>query len=185
MTAPGREIEDALCVGCGLCCDGTLHPKAHLEPGEADQLGSAGLDIIDGGRAFQMPCPYSKNGCCAAYPNRPAAVCGSYVCKLLRLTKAGELTLEEAHGKVQAAMALRATVAERNPKAVLAGHRAGIWKSLQAALPLLAPEERRATAQAILDIAVFDEFIDRWFGNRKPKLGTKSANSRKVEPDRR
>jgi hypothetical protein len=185
MTAPHRTIEDALCVGCGLCCDGTLHSKAALDPGEADRLGSAELDILDGGQTFQMPCPYSKNGCCTAYPNRPAAVCGSYVCKLLRHTKAGELALEEARGKVQAAMELRATVAEHNPKAVLAEHRAGIWKSLQAALPSLGPAERRATGQVILDIAVFDEFLDRWFGNRKRKLGTESANSRKDEPDRR
>jgi hypothetical protein len=184
MTAPGREIEDALCVGCGLCCDGTLHSKAALDPGEADQLGSTELNILDGGRTFRMPCPYAKNGCCTVYPNRPAAVCGSYDCKLLRRTKAGEITLEEALRKVQAAMALRAKVAERNPEAVLAEHRAGIWKSLQAALPSIPPLERRATGQAILDIAVLDEFIDRWFGNRKRKLGTESSNSRKDEPDR-
>ena len=185
MTAPDREIEDALCAGCGLCCDGTLHPKADLEPGEARLLGSAGLELIDGGRAFQLPCPHSKNGCCAVFANRPAAVCSNYECKLLRSTKKGELTVEAAKDKVQAAMALRAKVAERNPGAVLAEHRGALWKRLQEALPSLDPAARRGASQAILDIAVFEEFLDRWFGNKKPGLETESSNSRNDEPDRR
>jgi hypothetical protein len=185
MTAPGREIEDALCAGCGLCCDGTLHAKADLEPGEARLLGSAGLELIDGGRAFRMPCPYSKNGCCSVFSNRPAAVCSSYECKLLRSTKNGDLTVEAAREKVKTAIALRAKVAEHNPDAVLAEHRGPLWKRLQSALPSLEPAARRSAAQTILDIAVLDEFLDRWFGNRKPKLGTESSNSRTDEPDRR
>jgi len=185
MTAPGREIEDALCAGCGLCCDGTLHPKADLEPGEARLLGSAGLEVIDGGRAFQMPCPHSKDGCCSVFSNRPAAVCSNYECKLLRNAKTGKLTVETAREKVQTAMALRAKVAEHNRDAVLAEHRGPLWKRLQAALPSLDPASRGTMAQAILDIAVFDEFLDRWFGNKKPRLEPESSNSRSDEPDRR
>jgi hypothetical protein len=148
-------------------------------------LGSAGLELIDGGRAFQLPCPHSKNGCCSVFSNRPAAVCGNYECKLLRSTKNGQLTLEAARDKVQAAMALRAKVAEHNPDAILAEHRGALWKRQQEALPSLDPDARHSAAQAILDIAVFDEFLDRWFGNRKPKLATESSNSRNDEPDRR
>jgi hypothetical protein len=185
MTAPGREIEDALCVGCGLCCDGTLHPKADLEPGEARLLGSAGLEVIDGGRAFHMPCPHSKKGCCSVFSNRPAAVCSNYECKLLRSTKNGDLTVAAAREKVLTAMALRAKVAEHNPDAVLAEHRGALWKRSQQALPSLDPVSRHAMSQAILDIAVFEEFLDRWFGNKKPRLETESSNSRSDEPDRR
>jgi hypothetical protein len=185
MTAPGREIEDGLCVGCGFCCDGTLHPKASLEPGEAALLGSAGLELIDDGRAFRLPCPNSKNGCCSVFPNRPAAVCSNYECKLLKAVKAGETSLESAREKVVEAKQLLAKVSQNHPDAVLAEHRPAIWRRLQESLATLEPASRPAAAQSILDIAVLDEFLDRWFGNRKPKSGTELSYSRSDEPERR
>lgn len=185
MTASGREIEDNLCVGCGLCCDGTLHGEARLERGEGADAIAAGLDVVEGENSltFRLPCPLFKNGCCSVYPDRPA-VCGSYECKLLKSVKNGELTVQSAREKVETAKALRSKVAEHNPEAVFGEHRSRVWKSLQDGLPSLDPAGRRAAAQSILDIAVFDEFLDRWFGQRKSKLGTESSNSRRDEPER-
>jgi uncharacterized protein len=184
MTSGGREIEDSLCAGCGMCCDGTLHAKADLEPGEAPSLASSGLELVDEGRAFLLPCPYSKNGCCSVFPARPASVCSSYECKLLKAVKTEELSLESAREKVATAKRMLAGVGRSQPDAVLAEHRSTIWRRLQDELPTLDPPSRQESASVILGIAALDQFLERWFGNKKPKLGTKSSNRRSDEPER-
>jgi hypothetical protein len=170
MTSDRREIEDSLCAGCGMCCDGTLHAKADLDRGESASLASAGLELVDDGRAFLLPCPHSKNGCCSVFPNRPAAVCSSYECKLLKAAKTGELSLESAREKVTTAKRMLAEVGRSQPDAVLAEHRSTIWRGLQEELPALEPASRRHSASVILDIAALDQFLERWFANKKPKV---------------
>jgi hypothetical protein len=92
-----RDAGD-VCLRCGMCCDGTLFPKATLRDDEADFARSLGLTTIrkgDGGLAFELPCPRYVGGCCSIHQERRPEVCGGYRCALLPAYEAGTMTLDE------------------------------------------------------------------------------------------
>lgn len=76
-----------LCVECGLCCQGFLHPYALVYDDEVDFVKALDLEPYTDERVpdeklFRLPCHHHKNGCCSIYPNRPR-VCGEYKCNVL------------------------------------------------------------------------------------------------------
>lgn len=99
----------SICVGCGMCCDGSMYRHVEVEP--ADPVGplkAAGIELhtIDGATAFRQPCSSFGDGCCAIYENRPT-VCREYRCLLLRRHEAGEVSLEDALALIARATGLR------------------------------------------------------------------------------
>lgn len=104
-TAP--DPATALCVACGLCCDGTLHNHALLSPEDVDQARRLGLEVIDDASvrlSFRLPCPRFC-GRCTVFPDRPR-ICGTYRCKLLKELDADQVDLTTALDRVAMAKSL-------------------------------------------------------------------------------
>jgi Fe-S-cluster containining protein len=98
-----------ICVGCGLCCDGTIHPHVALERDDPfELLASAGITFFvkDITKSFRQPCPAYGAGCCSIYQDRPS-VCREYRCLLLRRHKAGEVSADEASALIARTTELR------------------------------------------------------------------------------
>lgn len=107
----------ALCLACGLCCDGNLFTQVPLLPDEVARLRGRGLRVIeraDGGAALRQGCAALVDRRCAAYDERPGG-CRRYVCMLLAALTADEVTLAEAQGLVARAHALLAAAAAALP----------------------------------------------------------------------
>lgn len=92
--------EQAICITCGYCCDGTLFRHAILAPGEAGSgrlpaaIEAAGFSM-EGKDWFRHPCHYFS-GKCTIYDRQRAAVCGSFRCRLLRDYAEGRISSGEA-----------------------------------------------------------------------------------------
>ena len=99
----------SICVGCGMCCDGTMYKS--VDVGEGDQrdlLDTAGLVFTQEGDAtrFAQPCPAFGGGRCSIYEGRPG-VCRNYRCLLLRRHDAGEVSYDDAAALIARTAALR------------------------------------------------------------------------------
>lgn len=100
----------ALCLGCGLCCDGSLFTSVPLAAGEAEAVRRRGLPVWerpDGSPALRQPCAALAGRRCEVYADRPAA-CRRYTCMLFAALAEGEVSLAEALGTVEEAHALLA-----------------------------------------------------------------------------
>lgn len=159
-----RAGDTAPCVGCGLCCDGTIFSKARAEPEEEQRLTDAGLEFFDDGEKhwFRHPCRFSKDGLCTIYDQQRFTVCGAYRCTLLKAYQRGEVSREEALGTVQRALALRAEVAAEEPSAVL-------WTERQRLRGEL--ERSRERPRLLLKMTALDYWLNRWFHNSRPGSG--------------
>jgi Fe-S-cluster containining protein len=97
-----------LCLSCGICCKGTLHDRAHLEPDETELVSQLGLTLyqnnVDYG-AFDLPCPCFKDGKCSVYAQRPRK-CGNFQCKLLKGYLQGLISFGESTELVKKAKSL-------------------------------------------------------------------------------
>jgi Fe-S-cluster containining protein len=102
----------ALCMQCGLCCDGTFYGSVVVASDEKERLGRVGLRVVqqdDGSSTLAQPCR-ALGGClCSVYADRPAS-CAKYECLLRRKLSAGGCTLEEALAKVAKMRELLATI---------------------------------------------------------------------------
>jgi hypothetical protein len=100
----------AICVHCGLCCDGTLFRHASLKDDDDLQLArTLGLSINeqkDDKQNFRQPC-HHFNGCCTIYTQPRPKVCGPYYCHPMRLLKKGDLSQTEATELIQRATRLK------------------------------------------------------------------------------
>lgn len=79
----------ALCLECGLCCDGTLFEFVVLDDNEVEDARDIGLAWFDRSDvegthrwAIRQPCTRYEGGCCTVYDARPRA-CDTYNCRLL------------------------------------------------------------------------------------------------------
>lgn len=108
ITAP--EEEQAICVRCGFCCDGTLFLQAHLNKGERGHLPE-GIERDsfagdDGKEFFRLPCRYF-DVMCMIYDRQRADVCSSFRCQLLRDCADAKISPDDALKTVQEARILR------------------------------------------------------------------------------
>ena len=88
----------ALCLVCGLCCDGTLFGNVELQlADDADQLKALGLPISSRGKPrFPQPCRALGADCrCAIYADRPQQ-CRAFVCALLKAVESEDKSAESA-----------------------------------------------------------------------------------------
>src|SRR5690348_6782163 len=106
MTEP-RSLE-TLCLGCGLCCDGTLFARVPVSAAEAERLSKHLVDVqvrADGSLALPQRCA-ALHGCtCQAYAERPAR-CREYQCNLYTAVAEGEVAVDEAFKVIEGAKRL-------------------------------------------------------------------------------
>ena len=168
MSEPNVPAE--LCVGCGMCCDGTLYERASVAPGEEERMAASGLELFGdaGKRSFRQPCPHSSGGRCTIYESR-FHICRTFECALLRSVESGDLSLSEAKGKVATAQQLLEKVVAIDPA----------WQRVEArnsARALLAEQlatsddlGRRAGSERLLNIVALESYLSRWFRHKKPE----------------
>ena len=103
----------ALCLHCGICCEGVLHDHALSSPEEHDHLVALGLPLYHKAEypAFALPCPCHIERQCTIYGQRPHT-CGAYKCSLLRSALEEQRTFAECHDIVDQARAVMARIYE-------------------------------------------------------------------------
>ena len=175
MSAP-ENAEGNICVGCGLCCDGTLHGTATVQLHDEANVTAAGLEIATEGkkRFFRQPCPNFSCGSCTVYAIRPE-VCRTYRCALLINLEAGRISEADAREKVATAKKLLGTVRSISPDAVTPAQRTALTKRLKAELAEAKDDDRESIAKALLDTAVLEHFLNRWFFEDKDEEGRTGA----------
>lgn len=160
--------QTSICVGCGLCCDGTLHD--HAEYGDEDEsiAAAVGLEVIEkaGKRVFLLPCPNLSCGACSVYSKRPG-ICRGYRCKLLKDVDEGRISVIDAREKIVTARNFVAAVRRLSPKAITLTQRGELWGELEDGFAEMEQGERQRAAEIILALAALHQYLNRWF--RKPK----------------
>ncbi len=99
------KLIDALCLQCGMCCNGVLFADVRPEPGDPSPL-------FTGGRLrVSQPCPaFNAATCaCAIYPERPVR-CRKFECRQLLGVRKGTTTMEKALRQIREARRLAAEV---------------------------------------------------------------------------
>jgi Fe-S-cluster containining protein len=102
----------ALCLSCGLCCDGTLFARVRLHAGDAlPSLRAGGIKILTrpGGSAFEQPCAALHQRRCTVYAERPSN-CRTFRCELLKCYEAGNLSWSEARTRIDRAHDITAAI---------------------------------------------------------------------------
>jgi Fe-S-cluster containining protein len=101
---PAPDLSDtlALCMQCGLCCDGTFYGSVVASRDERARLERVGLRIVDqadGSMTLRQPCSALRGCLCTVYSDRPTS-CAKYECSLRKKLSAGDCTKDEALAKV-------------------------------------------------------------------------------------
>jgi Fe-S-cluster containining protein len=105
----------SICLGCGLCCDGTL--LDHVAVSDPSDLGaplaSLGVTLIVQADppVFALPCPAVHEGVCTVHHLHRPAACGEFSCTLLEDVEAGVLPRAEAKRIIAETLRLRDDVA--------------------------------------------------------------------------
>ena len=163
MTRPDLVAGD-LCVGCALCCDGTLFDHGKLEDDEVN--GPFGAQAkrkqIKSAPFFLQPCVFQGNGQCNIYEHR-FGVCRAFKCALLRRVEAGEMSLDAARSTVAEALDLRAAVVAEDPRAGTNSIRQRLRKRLALQLADDTADDREAVARRVLRLTLLDAFLEKWF----------------------
>ena len=98
----------ALCLRCGLCCNGVLFGDGKLRRADdADRLKSLGLEVerFDDGQYFLQPCG-GFDGCrCTIYADRPT-MCRKFECGVLKRQLAGTITESTAFSVISEALGM-------------------------------------------------------------------------------
>jgi uncharacterized protein len=103
---------EGLCLGCALCCDGTIFHDVRLRPGEkAGPLKALGLPVRKRGNLtfLAQPCAALDGTRCQAYAVRPRH-CRKFDCRLFQAVKEGETAIARARSVVRATQKQAAVV---------------------------------------------------------------------------
>jgi Fe-S-cluster containining protein len=167
MTDDVKSAE-SICIGCGFCCDGTLHAHADVAPSDEAAVRAAGLSLVnDGGKMiFRQPCPKFGCGRCSVYELRPD-VCRAYRCKLRKDVDEGRVGDAEAREKIAIVKALVASIRNVDAKAVTPAQRLALWRRLSDKIDTFDGEERHWRAQAVLNLGALDYVLESWFRRKK------------------
>jgi hypothetical protein len=111
-TAPSGRGEDvSVCIGCGLCCDGTLF--SHLGVVDESDLGmplaALGVAVIVEADppVFALPCPAFDGRSCAIHSLQRPRACGWFECDVSRAVADGSMSREHARRIIDDTVALR------------------------------------------------------------------------------
>jgi uncharacterized protein len=107
---------NALCLECGLCCNGVIFADGQLQDGDkVRRLQTLGLELLPNrqspiaNRKFRQPCAVYDGCRCRIYVERPE-YCRHFECLLLKRVKAGGVTSAEARSLIRAARRHAGTV---------------------------------------------------------------------------
>jgi Fe-S-cluster containining protein len=93
------NLTNVLCIGCGLCCDGSLFADAELAGRETTALEVLGLEVEDADHGepavLLQPCAAFKRKRCSIYPHRPNC-CRTFECRLLKQAESGAISVDRA-----------------------------------------------------------------------------------------
>ena len=153
----------ALCLACGLCCQGVLHTYVAVSLFDRPRLSQLRLKVeaFAGHAGFRLPCPLYQEHRCSAYPPRLHA-CHAYRCDVLTQYLEGQLSLDSALALAAGAIELLADPAlpQGQPfERVRAAARAAEGR---AAL-LTTPESRAAHDALQLAVERVDVYLQRHF----------------------
>lgn len=170
MKVPAEKPDSSICIGCGLCCDGTLHGSTTVQRSDEETVRAAALEIVNEGQRsfFRQPCPHFSCGSCSIYANRPG-VCRTYQCALLTNVDAGKIDMATARATIEKAKKLIAAVMVVDATAVTPAKRSALTKRLKAKIAQLHGRERELTAKSLLDVALLEHFLNRWFFKESPE----------------
>ena len=112
------DDESALCLTCGICCQGPLYALVELQPEEVSRARTWPMELVEDGDlvAFKQPCGCLDGTRCTVYSERPR-VCREYVCALLLRLRSGEISQSEAQDAIRQARRLIAEIEARLPAA--------------------------------------------------------------------
>ena len=169
LPAQNKMAPDAsdLCTQCGLCCDGTIYPKARAFPDDLTGLAEHGLTVLGQGEdeklAFALPCPRLKGTCCTIYQER-FTVCRRFRCALLQRLDGGEIDVTAALATVAKA---RALVAAAEPEARTVARRFEQRRSTSDWRDIADPELREAAGRRKLLITALEHYLNKHFRHQR------------------
>jgi len=149
----------ALCLRCGLCCDGTFFYHVELSREEVPLARELGLHVIE--NELRQPCTaHRSDGTCAIYRHRPSG-CVKFECRLLKRYLAEELTFVECTLRVERIKELVSALIAR-----LSPDRPGLRRALTEhfARTRDTRDWRLRNAGLLLDVASFDRYGRDDFG---------------------
>ncbi|MCX6509905.1 MAG: YkgJ family cysteine cluster protein [Actinobacteria bacterium] len=103
--------DQSICIGCGLCCDGTV--VTHLAVRDESDLGAPlrglGVEIIAAADppVFALPCPAVNEGICTIHSLHRPSACAQFECSLSQGVIDETVKVEEARLLISATFALR------------------------------------------------------------------------------
>ena len=178
----------SICIGCGMCCDGTLHGNTRVKQDDEAAVAAVGLAVEqeDGKRLFRQPCPHFVSGGCGVYSRRPP-VCRTYRCALLIDVDEGRIAPDEAREKITQAKMLVKAVKDANPEISVPSDRARVEEALKARLEHSNPAERAQIGQRLLALGALHHFLLRWFHKKNdeqqaPRAEKVEALAQSMEP---
>jgi hypothetical protein len=156
--------DPSICIGCGLCCDGTLHGRTTVRADDERNVAAAGLTIEEEGpkRFFRQPCPRFSCGSCSIYAQRPQ-VCRTYRCALLKKLESRKISESEARERIATAKRLIAIVQSLDASAITPGARADLARRLRHELSRASETSRGSIARNLLDLGALEHFLNSWF----------------------
>ncbi|MEY4129898.1 MAG: hypothetical protein RLZZ31_22 [Actinomycetota bacterium] len=104
-------MTDSPCIGCGLCCDGTV--VTHLAVRDESDLGmpllGLGVEVLFAADppVFALPCPALGEGQCTIFSLHRPSACGQFECAVSAAFLEGKLSLAMAKEKIQQTFSLR------------------------------------------------------------------------------
>ncbi|MFN8430975.1 MAG: YkgJ family cysteine cluster protein [Spirosomataceae bacterium] len=105
----------ALCISCGMCCDGSLFRHGHLFDQEDKALAKRlGLKIVEN-EGFLLPCKFLEGHCSIWETDRPK-VCEKYFCKPLSRYFKDEITFSVAETKIRNLLKIKNQIMEEAQK---------------------------------------------------------------------
>jgi hypothetical protein len=162
MTPPSGS---ALCIPCGLCCDGSLFERANLLAGEEAFTVGLGLKVLtDNGTktGFELACPLFS-GYCSIYDQPRPHICGAFKCKLLLRYENNLIDLAAGLEKVERVRVMQATLTKILPSPAQNPPSLSEIKRQMHALSQLGPQERRAHLSFLMLAAQYEMFLRNHF----------------------
>lgn len=102
---------ESICIGCGLCCDGTV--VSHLAVRDESEVGAPlralGVEVIVAAEppVFELPCPAVCDGVCTIHSLHRPSACSQFECALSQAVIDGDVTYDEAKAVIAATLSLR------------------------------------------------------------------------------
>src|SRR3954467_2199527 len=100
---------NALCLECGLCCNGVIFADVQLEPQDnSSRLRALGLLFANQNsksknQKFTQPCTAFEGCRCRIYSDRPK-YCREFECLLLKNVNAGQMDIPKASRIIRTAL---------------------------------------------------------------------------------